>query len=372
MIIPGHRIRRAGIALLVALALSLGLAGPPGVRAQDGDPPPAARLGGLRHEFQTWCNCGPVNLMMALSYYGWPGDQTVTAAGLKPTVEDKNVSPHELVAFVNRQSDRPDLRALWRAGGDLLTLKRLIAAGFPVIIESGFQPEGHEWMGHYITAIAYDDAAATVWTFDSYNGDGGGLGLATGYAAFAAEWRHFNGTLVLVYPADREADARAALGPLADPVAAAQIALANAQAEIDAGHADAWAYLNAAESALALGDVNAAARYSDLARRAGLPFRALWYRFGPYAAYYRAGRYWELLALVEETIAATENNLEEMNYYRGLAYAALGAPEAALAELDRAVAFNPLYTPAHHARAQVATGTYVPPAPAVVFAHELP
>ncbi len=147
------------------------------------DPTPSsARLNGLRFEFQTWCNCGPVNLTMVLSYYGWQHDQTAAAGWLKPRVEDKNVSPDQLVAFVYHQTELP-LGALWRPGGTIDQIKRLIAAGFPVIIESGFQPEGLEWMGHYMTIVAYDDAQQTMWVYDSYEGLGPDyLGIQHTYA----------------------------------------------------------------------------------------------------------------------------------------------------------------------------------------------
>ncbi|MBN2302963.1 MAG: C39 family peptidase [Anaerolineae bacterium] len=360
-----------GIAVLIPAAI-------PPAYAQGGDPPtpapipPAARLNGLRHEYQTWCNCGPVNLMMALSYYGWPGDQTVTAAWLKPTVEDKNVSPHEMTAYVHQQPDLAHLRALWRYGGDLTALKRLIAAGFPVIVESGFQPEGHEWMGHYITVVAYDDAVSTIWTYDSYNGYGIGYGEETDYAQFEAWWAHFNRVLIVVYPADREADVMRALGPLADPAAANARALELAQAGIAADPGDGWAWLGAGTSAAALGDTEAAARYVDTARRVGLPFRALWYQFAPYEAYYHAGRYHDVLALADETIAATGDCIEEMNLYRGLALAALGRPAEALAAFDHAIQFNPNAAAPREARALVESGAYVAPAPLRVVAPFVP
>lgn len=340
--------------------------------AAQGDPPSSARINGLRHEFQTWCNCGPVNLMMALSYYGWPGDQTVTAAWLKPTVEDKNVSPHEMAAYVNTQEPVPGLRALWRYGGDLTLVRRLIAAGFPVIVESGFQPEGHEWMGHYITVVAYDDAVETIWTYDSYNGYGVGYGEETAYGQFDDWWRHFNRVFIVLYPADREPEVLRILGPLADPADASRIALADAQARIAADPVDAWAWLDAGTSAADLGDYAAAAAYFDSARRLALPFRALWYQFGPYAAYYHTGRYFDLLALANDTLTITGDCLEEMNYYRALALAALGRTGEALADLDRAVQFNPRFAAAAEARAQIQAGLYAPPAPLLVRAPELP
>jgi hypothetical protein len=40
-------------------------------------------LYGVRHTFQTWNNCGPATLAMALSFYGWRGTQKEAAAVLQ-------------------------------------------------------------------------------------------------------------------------------------------------------------------------------------------------------------------------------------------------------------------------------------------------
>ncbi|MFU8827655.1 MAG: C39 family peptidase, partial [Brevefilum sp.] len=118
--------------------------------------PSAVQLEGVIYEKQHFNNCGPANLSMALSFWGWQGDQTVTAAWLKPHPNDRNVMPYEMVDFVRTQTN---LNAILRWGGDLEMIKRFIAAGFPVIIERGYLEEIPEfgWMGHYNVITGYDD-----------------------------------------------------------------------------------------------------------------------------------------------------------------------------------------------------------------------
>jgi tetratricopeptide (TPR) repeat protein len=351
------------LTLLITFTIFLAALGIRSTRAQDGlTLPPAARVDGLRFEFQTWCNCGPVNLTMVLSYYGWTHDQQTAAAWLKPTVADKNVAPDDLVAYVAHQTDLPTLRALWRYGGDLSRIKAFIAAGMPVIIESGFQPPEHEWMGHYLTVVAYDDDLATFWVYDSYNGIGRGAGEELSYGQFNAWWRHFNRLMVIVYPQEREPEVFDLLGPLADPGSAAHRAFAQAQIDLLSSPFDIWAHFNAGTSATAAGDYTAAAREYDTAFRLGLPFRMLWYQFGPYEAYYHTGRYYDVLRLADETEAITAE-VEETKVWRGLALAALGRPADALAQFDAALSFNPNSDFARTARELVASGGYVPPAP---------
>ncbi len=86
--------------------------------------PPTANLYGFTYTRQTWNNCGPATITMGLSYFGWREDQGFAASFLKPDEEDKNVTPYEMVTFVNEQSG---IRAITRMGGTLDLLKMLMA-----------------------------------------------------------------------------------------------------------------------------------------------------------------------------------------------------------------------------------------------------
>jgi len=119
-----------------------------------------AYISGLRHEFQTWNNCGPATITMGLSHFGWIEDQTFAASFLKPNEEDKNVTPREMVRFVNGQTN---IRALTRMGGTLELLRSFISSGFPVIVSIGYAPEGQDWFGHYRAVIGYDDSTQNFY-----------------------------------------------------------------------------------------------------------------------------------------------------------------------------------------------------------------
>ena len=99
--------------------------------------PAFVQLSGVVHEYQQMNNCGPATLSMNLSYWGWEGDQRDTRAALRPNfqqVDDKNVNPSEMEAFVEANTG---LEAVARVGGDIGLLKKFIAAGFPVMIQLG-------------------------------------------------------------------------------------------------------------------------------------------------------------------------------------------------------------------------------------------
>ena len=133
--------------------------------------PQAVRLGTLDHHFQSWNNCGPATLAMALSYFDIHRSQEEAAAVLKPDPEDRNVSPYEMADYVNDQTSQS---ALSRTNGDMDLLRRLLAGGYPVIVELGLDPPGEYrwmgWYGHYLLVVAYDDLAEQVWVYDSWFG----------------------------------------------------------------------------------------------------------------------------------------------------------------------------------------------------------
>ena len=91
-------------------------------------------LSGVRYMDQhgLWNYCAPSNLAMALSFWGWEGDRYDTGQYLKPFEKDKNVMLYEMAEYTNSQTN---LKALVRTGGTLPLLKKLIASGYPVLIE---------------------------------------------------------------------------------------------------------------------------------------------------------------------------------------------------------------------------------------------
>lgn len=310
-------------------------------------------LNGVRHEYQKMNNCGPATLAMGLSYWGWEGDQLVTRASLRPNfdrVDDKNVNPWEMEEFVQSQAG---YHALARVGGDLPLLKRLLAAGFPVIVEKGFQPHNEDWMGHFELLTGYDDGQGRFFAQDSYIGPD----IAIPYADLDGPWwRDFNYAYVVIFPVEREAEVLALLGTHADPQENYRLALEKAQAEISSlsGRDLFFAYYNLGSNLIGLGDYAGAAQAYDQAwavypniPEEDRPWRVLWYMDGPYAAYFHTGRYQDVLNLGNQTL----NNaggpvLEETFYWLGRAREAIGDLEKAVYDYQKAVEINPGSTPA--------------------------
>lgn len=313
--------------------------------------PALVDLQGITQEFQKWNNCGPATLAMALTYWGWEGDQRTTAPFLKPNDRDKNVMPYEMADYVTSQAG---LSAIVRSGGDQDTLRRLLAAGFPIVVEKGLYISSEGWMGHYQVLSGYDDAKARFTAQDSYTGPGKNVRVP--YADMENFWQDFNNVFLVIYPSDREDEVVALLGPLADEVSAFTIAAAQASEQITllSGRDLFFAWYNRGTSLAALQDYAGAAAAYDQAFSvyAGLgekerPWRNIWYQTGPYFAYYYTGRYYDVIDLATKTLQflSSEPTLEESWVWRARAKAALGDTAGAISDLRRSLEYHPNFAP---------------------------
>ena len=286
---------------------------------------------------------------MALSFWKWPGNQLDTAAYMKPNPRDKNVMPYEMEAFVEENTD---LQAIVRVGGDLALIKQFIAAGFPVIVEKGFEgPNFDGWMGHYEVVNGYDDARGRFTVQDSYIM----ANLPIPYEDMEKNWRAFNNTYIVIYPPDREAEVLAILGPQADETTNYQSAAQKASDEIYSltGRDQYFAWYNRGTNLVHLQDYAGAANAYDEAfnlyqtiPEKERPWRMLWYQTGPYFAYYYSGRTYDVLGLADTTLTtANEPAIEESWYWRAMAKAALGDIDGAIADYRTSLEWHPEFAP---------------------------
>ncbi len=307
--------------------------------------PARVQLDGLRHNWQTWNNCGPATLAMNMSYFGGKLSQADVAAVLRPYKDDKNVNPEEMAAFARAHG----LQATVRVNGDADRLRQLLAAGVPVLIETWYEPKPNDGMGHYRLLVGYDDAAREWIVYDSY--DGHGLkkgetyaGIRLPYDEVARLWEAFNRVYLVLYDASRAPAVQAILGPDADDATMWAAALEQARVTALAQPNNAFAWFNAGSTLVAQGRYEDAAQMFDRARRIGLPWRMMWYQYGPFKAYYETGRYDEMIALANATLRNAQ--IEELYYWRGMAEQAKGDPAAAAASWRKAVELNTNYAPA--------------------------
>lgn len=303
--------------------------------------PPQATLTRVKYEKQDINNCGPTTLAMALSYWDWEGDQTAIQQVLRPVRRDKNVRWDELITYVKTHAGWLD--ALFRVGGTPDLAKRFIASGYPVIIATGYTvKEG--WVGHYLLLTGYDEAEQVFIAQDAY----GGPDRRVPYAEIDRDWQQFNRLFILVFPPQDQSKILELLGLDANEVANRQRALETAQAETERDPQNAFAWFNLGSNLNYFDRYGEAAKAFDQARTISLPWRMMFYQFGPYRAYFNTGRYQDVIDLADAALNARPD-LEENFFWRGWARYMLGDGEGAKADFRSALEVNPNFDDARGA-----------------------
>jgi tetratricopeptide (TPR) repeat protein len=305
---------------------------------------PQVDLTGVKHAWQTWNNCGPDTLASYLSYYGSSLSQADIAAVLRPNADDKNVDPGEMVDFARAQG----YQALVRVNGDADRLRLLLSNGVPVMIETWLEPKPNDGMGHYRLLTGYDDGRREWTVYDSYVATGVERnapyhGIRLSYAELDDLWAVFDRTYILIYTPAQAARVQAILGADMDEPSMWQRDLQRHEGEVVAASPSNYQLFNLGTDLVALGRFAEAAAAYDQARLAGLPWRMLWYQFGPFRAYYETGRYDEVIRLADATQASAGGQIEELYYWKGLALQANGQLAGARQAWEQALKLNPHY-----------------------------
>jgi hypothetical protein len=288
--------------------------------------------------------CGPANLAMLLSYWGWEGTHDDIAHSVRTYNKDKNIMPYELTEYAQEEAG---MGAIVRVGGDLTTLKRLIAAGFPVMVEKGphFRDINYNitWMGHYQVLNGFNDNEGHFIAQDSYIEPN----YHQPYKTFLEEWRSFNYLYVVAFPKNKENDVLNLLGEDADENKNYRNALEKAQKELYEldGVDQFFAMFNYGSNLVKLRDYSGAADaydqafvlYDSLPEDMSIrPYRILWYQTGPFLAYYYTSRYTDVIEKATknsiEMVRDDEPALEESYYWRGMARIAIGNKDGGIAD----------------------------------------
>ena len=287
---------------------------------------------------------------MMLHIFGWSGTQKDISEVIKPVNGDRNVNPEEMAYWVRNYAGW--LRIEYRVGGDIETLKRLIATGYPIIIEGTTSlnpgdtgwPDDDLWAAHYLLLTAYDDATQIFTVQDTYRGPD----QKVAYEKLLDEWKPFNYLYMIVYLPDQEEEIKGLLGSNWDPDLNRQNSLASSQAATEQNPSDAFAWFNLGSNYAYFeryGEANAA---YDKAREIGLPQRMFRYQFGPFIANFHAQRTDDLLALTEYALQRTQMS-EETWLWHGWALYRKGDTTGAVENWRKALSIHPGYDDALYA-----------------------
>jgi tetratricopeptide (TPR) repeat protein len=149
----------------------------------------------------------------------------------------------------------------------------------------------------------------------------------------------------VVFPTGDRETILSLLGPDADEAANRQRALELAQAATRSEPENAFAWFNLGSNLNFFDRYAEAAQAFDQARTLGLPWRMMFYQFGPYRAYFNTGRYQDVLDVADAALDARPD-LEENFYWRGWARYMQGDSAGAVSDFRAALEVNPNFNDA--------------------------
>jgi len=265
--------------------------------------------------FQTFNNCGPAALSMALSHYGQTVSQQQLGQELRPYQhptgdnDDKSVTLAEIAA----QAEEYGLVAYHRPAGNAHIIKQFLALDLPVMTRTWLKP--NEDIGHYRVIKGFDENTQEFIQDDSLQG----ANLRYSYDAFAELWRPFNYEFVVLVPPEKQTEAELILGELVNENDAWQQSLALAEMRLAEQPDDIYAAFNKSVALYRL------ERYADSIEayesvETRLPARMLWYQLEPLLAYFKLGRNEKVLAIADTILNRHNRAYSELYYLKSLIY----------------------------------------------------
>jgi DNA-directed RNA polymerase specialized sigma24 family protein len=155
---------------------------------------------------------GPFNLSVLLHFWGWEHDTADIIKNLQSRPQEQLVSLEGMAVLVE---EKTMLKAVVNDGGNLEEIRSLLAAGFPLIVQTGYssQVEGL-WTGNYSTIYGIDEGRNKLLMLtlspdfgkkeNFYPPDTERFFRFTDYQQFEKSWKHFGSSYLLVYPEDKK------------------------------------------------------------------------------------------------------------------------------------------------------------------------
>lgn len=287
------------------------------------------------HIFQTFNNCGPASLSMALSYFNINVSQNTLGQDLRPYQnpqgdnDDKSVTLEELA----KKAQEFGLIAYHRPNGSPQIAKQFINLGVPIITRTWTKPD--EDIGHFRVIKGYSDTQNYFIQDDSLQGKN----LQFSYSEFDVLWKKFNYEyLALIRPAQQD-QAEQILGDNLDEKYAWQQAINLSQKQLSQNPNDIYARFNLSVSYYHTDNFQASVSEFEKVENQ-LPFRTLWYQIEPIQAYFELGQYNRVFEITEKILSNYNRAFSELYVLRGNIYKIQGQTELARSEYEKAVFYN--------------------------------
>lgn len=296
------------------------------------EPGPSALLPGAKWVPQSFNNCGPATTSMVLQYFGFNVNQNETKARLRSNADDKNVFTFEIADYIKKDYG-VESRLLY--GGDIQTIKKLLANGFYIVTENWLHP--NEDIGHTTIIRGFDDEQGVLIADDSFIG----VNITYPYEQFSeTQWKAFNYEYLPLYLPENEELLKSIIGEAWDEKNMFQNAADKARREIAKNDADSYAWFNLGTSLYALGDYENARDASEKSRALGWPKRMLWYQIQPVQTFNALKEYQKAIEYADIALWSNDS-FAEAHLEKAIAYKGLGDTQKARDEADKALFYDP-------------------------------
>lgn len=287
------------------------------------------------HVFQSFNNCGPATLSMALSYEDINISQDQLGSILRPyqipggNNDDKSVTLTE----VAMQARVYNLNSYLRPNGTIEKIKQLVSSNIPVVTRTWLTPD--EDIGHYRVVRGYDDDTQEFIQDDSLQGKN----LRISYTEFEKLWVPFNFEYLVIVNNSKKTTVEGILGNDLDESIAWQNAKSRIEKEIQIDPSN-W-HLTFALSRIYyyLNDYKKSVEeFNKVEDR--LSFRTLWYQIEPIYAIYQTKDLERVLRITKNVLNNQNRAYSELYILRGDIYRAREHIESANAEYKKAAFYN--------------------------------
>jgi predicted double-glycine peptidase len=297
--------------------------------------PDSKTLKNSYHVYQTFNNCGPAALSMALSYYDIKKSQKELGDILRPyqIADGNNDDKSVTLAEMANQAKNYNLIPYHRPNGNINLIKEFINLNIPVITRTWTKP--NEDIGHYRVVKGYDERSNTIIQDDSLQGKN----LKYSYEEFNILWQKFNFEYLVLVPSEKESQVKLILGEDADEMRAWEKAADTAENFLSTHPDDANMRLNYSVALYRTGKLNESVAEFEKAEPQ-LPKRSLWYQIEPIQAYFELDNFNRVFELTENILYNGNRAFSELYIIRGKIFQKEGNITLAKEEFEKAVLYN--------------------------------
>ena len=300
------------------------------------------------HTYQTFNNCGPATLSMALAFNGVNVSQKELGDQMRPYQipsgdnDDKTIFTYEFVDWAKEYG----VEAVGRVNGNIETLKTFTANGIPVVVKTWLHM--NEDIGHFRVVRGFDEGRQVIIQDDSYEGPNRRIP----YYDFLSMWQPFNYAYIIVYTPAQKGLVEAIIGSEMDENFTWENSLVRAEKEAQLDNENPYPLFNQSRAYYHMGDYAASvSAFEKVENR--LPRRMLWYEIEPILAYQKLGDYDRVFSIIDHILNSGNRAFSELYQIRGEIYLEQGNSEAARREFELAIQYNKNFTPAQESLSEI-------------------